>query len=158
MQFSLYHTWYFKNQIKIRDGVPILDLLNGDAAGNAGGQPAHQIDAQAGITKDGVGVRLGFKWQSSTSVFTGLNNTNRLDFGDLGTFNLRVFADLGRQIKLVRAHPWLRGTRVSLGVSNILNTRQRVTDQTGAVPLNYQPDLLDPTGRAVTLSIRKLFF
>lgn len=158
MQFSLYHTWYFKNQIKIRDGVPILDLLNGDAAGNAGGQPAHQIDAQAGITKDGVGVRLGFKWQSSTSVFTGLNNTNRLDFGDLGTFNLRVFADLGRQIKLVRAHPWLRGTRVSLGVSNFLNTRQRVTDQTGAVPLNYQPDLLDPTGRAVTLSIRKLFF
>ncbi|WP_333573478.1 TonB-dependent receptor [Sphingomonas sp.] len=158
LQFSLYHTWYFKDQIKIRDGVPILDLLNGDAAGNAGGQPAHQIDAQAGITKDGVGVRLGFKWQSSTSVYTGLNQTNRLDFGDLGTFNLRLFADLGRQFKLVRAHPWLRGTRVSLGVTNILNTRQRVTDQTGAVPLNYQPDLLDPTGRAVRLSIRKLFF
>lgn len=158
LQFSLYHTWYLKDQIKIRDGVPILDLLHGDAAGNAGGQPAHQIDAQAGFTKDGVGMRLGFKWQSSTSVFTGLNNTNQLNFGDLGTFNLRVFADLGRQFKLVRAHPWLRGTRVSLGVTNILNTRQRVTDQTGAVPLNYQPDLLDPTGRAVTLSIRKLFF
>jgi hypothetical protein len=158
LQFSLYHTWYFKDQIKIRDGVPILDLLHGDAAGNNGGQPAHQIDAQAGFTKDGVGMRLGFKWQSSTTVYTGLNNTNQLNFGDLGTFNLRVFADMGRQIKLVRAHPWLRGTRVSLGVTNLLNTRQRVTDQTGAVPLNYQPDLLDPTGRAVTLSIRKLFF
>ncbi|SFJ89155.1 hypothetical protein SAMN03159338_2683 [Sphingomonas sp. NFR04] len=158
LQFSLYHTWYFKDQIKIRDGVPILDLLHGDAAGNNGGQPAHQIDAQAGFTKDGVGMRLGFKWQSSTSVYTGLNNTNQLNFGDLGTFNLRVFADLGRQFKLVRAHPWLRGTRVSLGVTNLLNSRQRVTDQTGAVPLNYQPDLLDPTGRAVTLSIRKLFF
>lgn len=158
LQFSLYHTWYFKDQIKIRDGVPVLDLLNGDAAGNNGGQPAHQIDAQAGVTKDGFGARLGFKWQSSTSVYTGLNNTNRLDFGDLGTFNLRLFADLGRQFKLVRAHRWLRGTRVSLGVTNILNTRQRVTDQTGAVPVNYQPDLLDPTGRAVRLSIRKLFF
>lgn len=158
MQFSLYHTWYFKNQIKIRDGVPILDLLNGDAAGNNGGQPAHQIDAQAGFTKNGVGIRLGYKWQSSTTVFTGLNNTDRLNFGDLGTFNLRVFADLGRQIKLVREHRWLRGTRISLGVSNLLNTRQRVTDQTGVVPVNYQPDLLDPTGRAVTLSIRKLFF
>lgn len=158
LQFSLYHTWYFKNEIKIRDGVPVLDLLNGDAAGNNGGQPAHQIDAQAGFTKDGFGARLGFKWQSSTSVYTGLNQTNQLNFGDLGTFNLRLFADLGRQFKLVRAHPWLRGTRVSLGVSNILNTRQRVTDQTGTVPLNYQPDLLDPTGRAVRLSIRKLFF
>jgi hypothetical protein len=158
LQFSLYHTWYFKDQIKIRDGVPVLDLLNGDAAGNNGGQPAHQVDAQAGFTKDGFGARLGFKWQSSTSVYTGLNNTNQLNFGELGTFNLRLFADLGRQFKLVRAHHWLRGTRVSLGVTNILNTRQRVTDQTGAVPLNYQPDLLDPTGRAVRLSIRKLFF
>lgn len=158
LQFSLYHTWYFKDQIKIRDGVPILDLLHGDAAGNNGGQPAHQIDAQGGFTKDGFGARLGFKWQSSTTVYTGLNNTNRLDFGDLGTFNLRLFADLGRQFKLVRAHHWLRGTRVSLGVTNLLNTRQRVTDQTGAVPVNYQPDLLNPTGRSVSLSIRKLFF
>ncbi|OAN58092.1 hypothetical protein [Sphingomonas sp. TDK1] len=158
LQFSLYHTWYLKDQIKIRDGVPILDLLHGDAAGNNGGQPAHQIDAQAGFTKDGVGARLGFKWQSSTTVYTGLNNTNQLHFGELGTFNLRVFADLGRQFKLVRAHHWLRGTRVSLSVTNLFNTRQRVTDQTGVVPLNYQPDLLDPTGRAVQLSFRKLFF
>lgn len=158
LQFSLYHTWYLKDQIKIRDGVPILDLLHGDAAGNDGGQPAHQIDAQAGFTKDGVGARLGFKWQSSTTVYTGLNNTNQLNFGDLGTFNLRLFVDLGRQIKLVRAHHWLRGTRVSLNVTNLLNSRQRVTDQTGAVPINYQPDLLDPTGRAVQISIRKLFF
>lgn len=157
-QFSLYHTWYFKNQIKIRDGVPILDLLNGDAAGNNGGQPAHQIEGQAGFTKDGVGIRLSYKWQSSTTVFTGLNNTDRLNFGDLGTFNLRLFADLGRQFKLVREHRWLRGTRVSLGVSNLLNTRQRVTDQTDTIPVNYQPDLLDPTGRTVTLSVRKLFF
>lgn len=158
LQFSLYHTWYLKDQIRIRDGLPVLDLLHGDAAGNNGGQPAHQIDAQAGFTKDGVGARLGFKWQSATTVFSGVNNANELHFGDLGTFNLRLFADLGRQFKLVRAHHWLRGTRVSLSVTNLLNTRQRVTDQTGVVPLNYQPDLLDPTGRAVRLSIRKLFF
>jgi hypothetical protein len=157
LQFSLYHTWYFKNQVKIRDGVPIIDLLDGGATGNNGGQPAHEIDAQAGILKDGLGARLGFKWQSSTRVFTGLNNTEALNFGSLGTFNLRVFADLGRQFNLVRKHRWLRGTRVSLAVTNILDTRQRVTDGAGAVPLNYQPDLLDPTGRAVKLSIRKLF-
>ncbi|MHA6718385.1 TonB-dependent receptor [Sphingomonas sp. RS6] len=158
VQFSLYHTWYFKNQVKVRDGVPIIDLLDGGATGNNGGQPAHQIDAQAGVFKDGLGARFGFKWQSSTRVFTGLNNTNSLNFGELGTFNLRVFADLGRQFNLVRKHRWLRGTRVSLNVQNILNTRQRVTDGSGAVPVNYQPDLLDPTGRSLTLSIRKLFF
>ena len=52
----------------------------------------------------------------------------------------------------------MRGTRVTLGIDNLFNARQRVTDQTGTVPLNYQPYLLDPLGRTVRLSIRKLFF
>jgi len=33
-----------------------------------------------------------------------------------------------------------------------------VRDAAGAVPLNYQPSLLDPQGRAIRLSFRKLFF
>jgi hypothetical protein len=36
--------------------------------------------------------------------------------------------------------------------------RQQVTDQTGAVPVNFQPDLINPLGRTVRLAIRKLFF
>jgi iron complex outermembrane receptor protein len=57
----------------------------------------------------------------------------------------------------MKAHPWLRGTRISLSVNNVFNTRQRVTDATGVVPNTYQPDYLDPLGRTVRLSIRKLF-
>ena len=41
---------------------------------------------------------------------------------------------------------------------NLFDSRQRVTDATGATPISYQPDLLDPLGRSVRLSIRKLFF
>ena len=59
---------------------------------------------------------------------------------------------------VAREHPWLIGTRVELGVNNLFDTRPRVRDATGTVPINYQPDLLDPVGRAVTLSLRKLFF
>jgi len=33
-----------------------------------------------------------------------------------------------------------------------------VRDANGVTPISYQPDYLDPTGRAVRLSIRKLFF
>jgi hypothetical protein len=32
-----------------------------------------------------------------------------------------------------------------------------VRDPTGAVPINFQPDLLDPLGRTLRLSVRKVF-
>jgi iron complex outermembrane receptor protein len=48
--------------------------------------------------------------------------------------------------------------RIGLAVTNILNTRQRVTDQNGEVPLSYQGAYLDSQGRAVRLTVRKLIF
>jgi len=54
-------------------------------------------------------------------------------------------------------HPWLRGTQVRFEVTNIFNARPKVHDAAGNVPLNYQPDLLDPLGRTVMISFRKLF-
>jgi outer membrane receptor protein involved in Fe transport len=59
---------------------------------------------------------------------------------------------------LIGKHPWMRGMRVSLAVNNLLNTRQKVTDGTGATPYAYQPAYLDPLGRTVMISVRKLFF
>ena len=58
----------------------------------------------------------------------------------------------------MKAHPFLRGTRVTLSFDNLLDSRQRVTDATGATPISFQPDYLDPVGRTIRLSIRKLFF
>jgi hypothetical protein len=46
---------------------------------------------------------------------------------------------------------------VRFEVNNIFNSRPKVHDSTGALPLNYQPDLLDPLGRTVMISFRKLF-
>ena len=65
---------------------------------------------------------------------------------------------LGQRLDLVKVHPWVRGMRVSLSVTNLFNQRQRVTDQTGEVPIGFQPAYLDPLGRTVRLSVRKLFF
>jgi len=91
-------------------------------------------------------------------VFGGLTGADRLDFGSQTKFGLRLFADLGQQLSLVRNHRWLRGARVTLSVDNLFDNRQRVTDANGVVPPSYQPDLLDPQGRMVRLSFRKLFF
>jgi hypothetical protein len=159
--FSLYHTWHIRDQILIRDGVPAVDLLHGSALGTTGGQPQHQIQGTAALFKDGLGLRAEANWQSGTTVRGGSNGqggvTDDLRFSSLATFNLRLFADLG-QTGLARKMPWVRGFRVSLGVDNLFDRRLRVTDPTGATPISFQPDLLDPLGRSVRLSIRKQFF
>ncbi|RZM18886.1 MAG: hypothetical protein EOP67_58975, partial [Sphingomonas sp.] len=81
-----------------------------------------------------------------------------LAFSGLATANLRLFGDLGQQLNLVKAHPWVRGMRVTLSVDNVFNSRQRVRDATGATPISFQPDYLDALGRTVRISVRKLFF
>jgi outer membrane receptor protein involved in Fe transport len=159
VQFALYHTWHFTDRVLIAEGGPALDLLGGDATGNNGGSPRHEIEGQVGYSNNGLGVRLSVNWRSGTRVDGGTPTApETLNFGSLGTADLRLFADLGQRLDLVRAHPWVRGMRVSLSVTNLFNQRQRVTDQAGEVPIGFQPAYLDPLGRTVRLSVRKLFF
>jgi hypothetical protein len=162
LQFALFHTWRIQDEVLIRDGVAKLDFLNGSAVGNSGGRARHEIEAQAGISKNGFGARLTADWQSGTTVRgdPGLgsgNGSSDLRFSDLATVNLRLFADLGQQ-PFARQNRWLRGARVSLKVNNLFNDRPKVRDASGATPLSYQPAYLDPLGRSVSLSFRKMFF
>ena len=159
LQFALYHTWHFRDDVLVRPGGPFIDLLNGGSLGRGGGTPRHEIEAQAGITRNGLGARLSANWQSATTVegATGLA-ADRLRFSPLTTVDFRLFANLGGMPKVVADHPWLRGSRVTVSVDNLFNQRQRVRDATGATPVNYQPDLLDPLGRTIRVSFRKLFF
>nr|WP_097092654.1 TonB-dependent receptor [Novosphingobium sp. Chol11] len=158
LSFSLYHTWHFTESILIAPGVPELDLLNGDATGSSGGQPRHEVEARVGYTNNGLGARLSVDWESGTHVDGALGGTSRLDFGSLATANLRLFANLGQMPSLVKNHPFLRGSRVSIGIDNVFNTRRDVTNATGGTPLRYQPGYLDPLGRTISISFRKLFF
>lgn len=162
LSFSLYHTWHFTESILIAPGVPELDLLNGDATGSSGGQPRHELNGRIGYTNNGLGARLSVDWESGTHVDGALSGTtggaSRLDFGSLATVDLRLFANLGQMPSLVKRHPFLRGTRVSIGIDNLFNQRRSVTDANGMTPVRYQPGYLDPIGRAVTISFRKLFF
>ena len=162
LQLSLYHTWHLRDEIAIRPGLPVLDLLHGSATGSRGGSPEHEIEATAGLFRNGFGARLSANWQSGTTVrggSNGLGGTNGdLRFSPLATVNLRLFADLGLQRSLVKASPFFRGARVSLNFDNLFDNRLRVTDSTGTTPLSYQPGYLDPLGRSVRISFRKLFF
>jgi outer membrane receptor protein involved in Fe transport len=159
---ALFHTWRLEDSVRIRPGIPELDLLSGSATGGRGGQSRHLIEAQAGYNRNGLGARIDVDWQSATRVRAngadGASSPQDLRFGALTTVNLRLFADLGRQQGLVRAMPFFRGSRLTLAVDNLFNQRLEVRDAAGVTPLGYQPDLLDPLGRSVRLSFRKLFY
>jgi uncharacterized membrane protein YgcG len=158
LQFAFYHTWHFTDRVELSPTLPVVDLLNGGTIGQ-GGQSRHELEAQAGYSNNGVGVRLSANWQSGTHVLGGTpGNPNPLDFSSLGTINLRLFADLTQQLKFLKKNPWAAGMRVTLGVNNVLNTRQRVRDANGLTPISYQPDYLDAMGRTIRLSVRKVFF
>jgi len=159
LQFAAYHTWLFRDDMLVREGVPVIDLLNGGATGNSGGAPRHKVEVQAGYSNNGLGARLSVNWQSGTTVAggTGSSALGDLHFSSLATANLRLFANLGQFPSLMK-HGWARGLRVTLSVTNLANQRIRVRDAAGNTPLSYQPDYLDPIGRQIRLSIRKLLF
>ena len=158
LQFAIYHTVHLTEQVRVGTNGPVLDLLSGDTIGNGGGQPRHEIEFQSGYNNNGLGARLSGNWASGTRVNTGGAATGPLNFSDLATVNLRLFADLGQRLDLIKKRPWMRGMRVVVSIDNVLNARQQVSDATGVTPIAYQPAYLDPLGRSVRISIRKLFF
>jgi hypothetical protein len=155
LQFSLTDTITLVDKVRIGPGLPELDFLRGDAAGSSGGTPRHRVESQLGYFNNGLGARLSGNWRSGTTVDT-LTGDN-LRFSPLATFDLRLFANPGDIPEIALKHPWLRGTQVRLEVENLFNSRPRVRDAAGNVPLNYQPGLLDPLGRTIMISFRKLF-
>ena len=157
---SLFHTVKLAETILIRDSVPKLDLLGGSATGSSGGVSRHEVEMRAGLFRNGVGGRLSANWKSATDVRVdprGAPSPDDLRFSDLATFNLRLFANLGQQQSLVAKAPWLKGARISIGIDNLFDSRQAVRDRLGNVPIGYQADLLDPVGRRIEISFRKIF-
>jgi hypothetical protein len=154
LEISAYHTWIFEDKVLIRDGLPEVDLLHGGTLGGSA-QPRHRIEFNAGVSDNGVGFRFTGQWQSAAKV-TGdaTSGSGTLHFSSLGTVNARAFINLQQRL---RKETWARGVRLSLSVNNLFNQRQKVTDPAGMIPLAYQPGYIDPFGRTVAFSIRKIF-
>jgi hypothetical protein len=154
---AVYHTWRFTDTIRIAPGVPVLDELNGDAIA-AGGVPRHAIEAEGGLFKNGYGLRLKAEWEAPARVNgTGLPGSSDLRFGSTFDVGLRLFADLGRNEALVAKMPFLKGARLSLVADNLLDSRQKVTDGTGTIPIAYQRAYREPQGRVLGIDFRKMF-
>lgn len=156
LRTSLYHTIYLKDHLQLRESGPMLDLLHGDTLGTAGGQPRHALEARIGLFKSGFGGHLSANWQSATDVH-GAGTGDNLHFSSLGTFDLRLFANLGQQESLVSAVPFLKNARLTLSVANLFNARMKVRDSLGDTPVRFQPAYMDALGRSIEVSFRKTF-
>ena len=161
LRISLFHTVYFDNRDLVRPGGPVLDFLNGAALGGLGGQPRQEIQAQVNIAERGYGAELNADWKSGTSVRGGLAGAlgaaaTDLDFSGIVKVNARLFAELDKRRTLMERAPWLKGSRLTISVSNIFDQRVSVHDANGLTPFNFQPAYVDPLGRTWRISFRKL--
>jgi hypothetical protein len=155
LTFSLTDTINLVDQVTIRPGLSRLDYLSGDAVGQSGGRPRHEIEARAGYFNNGLGARLSANYRTGTRVDNA--GADSLRFSPLATVGLRLFANLGQRFDLITKYPVLRGSSIRFEVENLFNAKPKVRNDLGVVPFSYQPDLIDPLGRTVSISFRKLF-
>lgn len=158
---GLFHTIRFEDEVLIRPGVPVLDLLNGSATGAGGGSPRHVVELDGGWFYRGLGVRAIGSWTDGSTVtggpVAGGGTASDLRFSPQMTINLRLFVDLGQQGTLAERHPVTRNMRLRLAIDNLFNDRQTVRDASGVIPLRYQPGFIEPQGRTVQIELRKQF-
>ena len=155
LTLSATHTLTFKDELSIAPGLPALDYLDGEALNSNGGRPRHVVEVESGYYNNGLGARLTADWRSATRVNGGVGEDLR--FSDYTTVDLRLFANLGERFDLVSKNPFFLGSSVRFEVKNIFNSRPKVRGGDGNIPFAYQPDRLEPIGRTVGISFRKLF-
>lgn len=152
---SFNHTVELQNEILVAPDGPLIDQLNGGALSSSG-VVEHSSRLRGGLFRGGWGVRLSGTYTGETFIEgSDALGSSDLFFGDFATFDLRVFADLGRV--LGEDEGPLKGFRVSLRADNIFDARRRVVDADGDVPLQFEPLRIDPTGRYLGIDLRKVF-
>ena len=156
LTLSTTDTITFTDRLTITPGLAALDYLDGEALGANGGRPRHQVEVEGGYFNNGLGARVTTNWRSPTRVNGGLSG-NDLRFSSYATVSLRLFANLGQMPDLVTRHPFLRGSSFRFDFTNLFNSKPNVRGGDGNIPFAYQPDRLDPIGRTVGISFRKLF-
>ena len=152
LNLALFHTIRIRDDLLVRDGLPLLDFLDGSVAGLGGGRSRHLVEAQASVGVGGVGASLNGSIEGESRART--TSGEMLTFSSVARFDLRLFADLGQ---LMPSERWTAGTRVTLQLGNLFDSRARVRTDGGAVPEGLQPAYLDPLGRTIGFSIRRVF-
>jgi hypothetical protein len=157
LSLGLNHIWTLRQDQLLRAGLPPLDRL----AGEGGASPArHRVSAKAVVNLGGIGVDADLGWASPTVARNpgreGRPET-KLDFSSKTQLDVRLFASPARLAGDAAGKAWAKGLRLSLDIDNLFDQRVSVLDQDGEVPAGFTRDEIDPFGRTIKFSVRKLF-
>ena len=141
------------DQLQLRPGLPKLDLLDGETIDASATRRRLGLYGWGGLNYEGLGLNFNEQWIGGTRIRGGTPQTD-LYFAPLLKLDLTVNAALG---KLLAHESWAHKTTLSIQLANPFNARQRVRDADGLTPNRYQPNYLDPLGRTVKVTLRKLF-
>ena len=148
--FSIDHQILLRDQRELLPGGPSVNFLNG----SAGGSSKHKLEFSARALYRGIGMNLNANWASGYRERAGAQD---LKYRASSRFDVKLFANLDQLFgKKDQAH-WSNGLRATLSVENLFNSRRRVIDQNDNTPLALQPRYLDPLGRTIQFSLRKVF-
>ncbi len=151
---SLNHSFTLENEVLLAEGGPLFDQLDGFVLDGAVADQSTRLEG--GVFWQGYGLRLSGRYIGESLVRGGdFPGSSDIVFGDLTTFDLRLFANLGEVFE--KEEGWLDGLRVSLLFDNVFDARREVVDENGDVPAAFEPLRLDPTGRYLGIDIRKAF-
>ncbi|WP_373491885.1 TonB-dependent receptor plug domain-containing protein [Parasphingorhabdus sp.] len=148
--FSLDHRVRLRDQQELLLNSQPVDLLKGAT----GGSSKHNLEFSARAIYRGLGMNLNANWASGYKARFG---SQALNYSTLARFDIKLFANINEVIRQNERTRWTKGLRAELAVENLFNSRRRIVDQNGDTPLAFQPSYLDPLGRTIQFSIRKLF-
>ena len=156
LQFLFSHAIILDSEVLVAQGFAPIDLLSPSALGVGGsGRSRHEVDLTLRYGARGIGAEASAR-HSSAGFISAVDDgdTETFRFSGLSTADLRFFIE-GRRI--APGSKFLSGTRFTLAIRNITNSRQDVQDSSGNTPLLYQPAFRDPTGRWIEVALRRKF-
>jgi len=141
------------DSLRLRPGSPVLNLADGDTYDAGATRRRMGVYSWTGLNYKSMGLNINEQWISGIHIRGGAPQSD-LHFAPLLKLDLNLYTSLDSWFP--KTH-WARKTNLVLAIDNPFDQRQRVHDGTGATPNRYQPDYLDPLGRTVKLTVRKLF-
>ena len=145
-------TLKLSDRLQLRPGTPVFDLLDGDTV-VGGGTSRFSAFFYGGANYLGNGFSVDGWFQTGNRV-NGPTPATTLKFAPIFKMNASVFVSVHH---FLPKQDWTRKLQLKLEVSNLTDGRPRVRDALGRTPNRLQPDYLEPVGRTVRLSLRKLF-
>lgn len=141
-----------QDQLTLRNGGAVLDLLDGATIGGTGGRPRWDMDGMISLGYGPANLGVYGRLQGATRIRSDIAASD-LRFSGLTLLTLYGSLDLEGVVH----RPWSKRMSVQVTVENLLSDRIDVRARDGATPNRFQPAYLDPLGRSIRLGLRKLF-